>query len=193
MLVAGAVLALALAFASGWLARSMRETARAAPGPATAAASIDGLQMDLDVIPLDNVRARPFSLTAFDGRTVGLADLAGRPALLYFWATWCPYCSRELPSTIESIAREFGPQGLVVLAIDIQENRDTVARWLAGRSVSPTILLDDAGEVTRAYGVTATPTVFVVTRDGRLAGKALGTKAWSSATGRTLLRRLLEG
>jgi thiol-disulfide isomerase/thioredoxin len=184
-----AAAALGVAFGGGWLARSTHEAERAAPSRASA--SLDDLLMDLQIIPLENAPAKPFVLEGMDGQRFALADLAGRPALLYFWATWCPYCSRELPSTIESITREFGPRGLVVLAIDIQESRQTVAGWLAGKSISPRVLLDGSGEVTSAYGVTATPTVFVVTRDGRLAGKALGTKAWSGETGRTLLRGLL--
>jgi hypothetical protein len=56
--------------------------------------------------------------------------------------------------------------------------------------VSFTILLDPSGAVSRDYEVTATPTVFVLSREGRLVGKALGNKAWTSERGRALLARL---
>jgi hypothetical protein len=77
-----------------------------------------------------------------------------------------------------------------VVAIDIQEGRDTVARWAGNAGVSFPILLDLDGAVSREYEVTATPTVFVLSRDGKLVGKALGTKRWTSEPGHALLTRL---
>ena len=79
---------------------------------------------------------------------------------------------------------------LTVVAINIQEGRDKVAAWVKEKKVSFTILLDPAGTVTQQYEVTATPTVFVLSRDGKLVGKALGTKSWTSDRGLALLTRL---
>ena len=53
------------------------------------------------------------------------------------------------------------------------------------------MLLDASGAVTSAYEVTATPTVFLLSREGKLVGKALGNKAWTSEQGRALLTRLV--
>ena len=55
---------------------------------AVVAGSLDDLLMDLQLVPLDGQAPKPFALTSLDGRRVALADFAGRPALLYFWATW---------------------------------------------------------------------------------------------------------
>ena len=52
------------------------------------AGSLDDLLMDLQLLPLDGQPPKPFTLQSLDGRRVALSDLAGRPALLYFWATW---------------------------------------------------------------------------------------------------------
>jgi len=94
-----------------------------------------------------------------------------------------------LPSDIEQIQRRYGDR-LAVVAISIQESRDTVATWAKDKRLSFTILLDPAGAVTREYEVTATPTVFVLSREGKLVGKALGNKAWTSERGHALLGRL---
>ncbi|OLC16846.1 MAG: hypothetical protein AUH29_03775 [Candidatus Rokubacteria bacterium 13_1_40CM_69_27] len=95
-----------------------------------------------------------------------------------------------MPSTIERVHREFKDKGLAVVAISIQEPPDRVAAWVKTHNTSFTVLLDADGSVTRQYEVTATPTVFIVGRDGTLLGKALGTKAWTSDTGRALLQAL---
>jgi len=98
-----------------------------------------------------------------------------------------------LPSTIQQVDREYGPRGLTVLAINMEEDRATVARWVAEKKVTLTVLLDPTGATNRAYRVTGTPTVFVVGRDGTLVGKAFSTKEWMGPVGRALLQALLTG
>jgi peroxiredoxin len=94
-----------------------------------------------------------------------------------------------LPSEIEQVQRRYGDR-LAIVAIDIQESREKVETWTKGKPLSFTILLDPNGAVTSEYEVTATPTVFVLSREGKLVGKALGNKAWTSERGRALLGRL---
>ena len=52
------------------------------------AGSLYDLLMDLQLVPLDGQAPKPFALESLDGRRMTLADFAGKPALLYFWATW---------------------------------------------------------------------------------------------------------
>ncbi len=87
--------------------------------------------------------------------------------------------------------REYKDRGLRVVAIDIQESWAAVETWTRAQRLSFTILLDADGGVTRRYEVTATPTVFVVDRAGRLRGKAIGTKDWTGPAGRALLDKLV--
>jgi hypothetical protein len=95
-----------------------------------------------------------------------------------------------LPSEIEQVQRRYGDR-LAILAIDIQEGREKVEGWAKGRQLSFTILLDPSGATAAEYEVTSTPTVFVLSREGKLVGKAVGTKAWTSEQGRALLTRLV--
>ncbi len=78
-----------------------------------------------------------------------------------------------------------------MIAINIREERGKVEDWVKRKNVSSRVLLDPDGAVTQAYGVTATPTVFLLGRDGRLIAKALGTKDWTGDKGRALFRLLL--
>ena len=73
---------------AAWLAGLAPRTASSPRGSAVVAGSLDDLLMALQLVPLEGVAPKPFALPSVDGRRVGLADLAGKPALLYFWATW---------------------------------------------------------------------------------------------------------
>jgi len=96
-----------------------------------------------------------------------------------------------LPSTVERIQQEFRDQGLVVLAINLGEDRGMLANWVNSRNVTSTVLLLDDPALGRTYAITATPTVYLVDRDGKLVGKAIGTRPWSGDKGRAILRALL--
>ena len=88
--------------------------------------------------------------------------------------------------------KEFGPRGLSILLINIQESRETAARWVKAKGITPRVLLDPDGTVTVAYRVRATPTVVLIGRDGRMVGRAIGIRAWTSPAGRALLNALLQ-
>ncbi len=97
-----------------------------------------------------------------------------------------------MPSAIEQVHREYAGRGLSVLAINIQEEPGVVAAWVRQKQVTMPVLLDPPGRATRAYSITATPTVFVVSREGSLIARGTGTKAWASPRGRAFLDLLLE-
>ena len=88
--------------------------------------------------------------------------------------------------------KEFGPRGLSILLVNIQESRDTAARWVKEKGITPRVLLDPDGSVTVAYRVTATPTVVLIGRDGKMVGRAIGIRGWTSPAGRALLNALLQ-
>jgi hypothetical protein len=92
---------------------------------------------------------------------------------------------------MERVHQEFRDQGLVVLAINLGEDRRMLATWVKSRNVTSTVLHLESGALGRSYGITATPTVFLVDRSGRLVGKAIGNRPWSGDKGRALLRALL--
>jgi peroxiredoxin len=96
-----------------------------------------------------------------------------------------------LPSTIEQVHREYKDLGLVVYAVNIEEHRTTVASFVQKHKLMLPVLLDPDGDASAAYHITATPTAFLIGRDGKLVAKAIGTKSWTSPQGRALLQRLL--
>ena len=95
-----------------------------------------------------------------------------------------------MPS-INQVHREWEPKGVTVLLVDIREDRQKVARVVAERGYVAPVVLDQSGEVTEAYGVHATPTVFLIARDGAIVGRAIGPRPWTGPDARALFQTLL--
>jgi peroxiredoxin len=93
---------------------------------------------------------------------------------------------------MEQVHKEFSQKGLTVLAVDVQENRDWVANWVEEKKVTSPILLDADGAVTQLYGVTGTPTVVLIGRQGELIGRAVGSREWMGEKSRGLFEALLS-
>jgi hypothetical protein len=95
-----------------------------------------------------------------------------------------------LPS-INAVHRDLEGQGLTALLVNLGEDRALVARAVAERGyVAPVVL--DGGRVSREYGITGTPTTYVVDRQGRVRGRAIGPRGWAEPEGRRLLEALLR-
>ncbi|HEY7039075.1 MAG TPA: TlpA disulfide reductase family protein [Methylomirabilota bacterium] len=156
-----------------------------------AADDIDRLLREMKLVALPGERPPTFALPRVDGGNVTLAEQQGKVVLVYFWATWCGYCRSELPVGVEKIVRQRKGQPFAVLAVNIEEPRDVVARYVREAGISAPVLLDGSGKVAGAYRVTATPTTYLIGRDGRLVARAAGTRDWDGPAGRALLDALV--
>lgn len=94
-----------------------------------------------------------------------------RPAILFFWATWCPYCEALMPY-VQKVQDAAGRDRLDVYAIDIKEDGDPVAT-LRQRGITFT-LVRDGDAIADLYGVKGTPGLFLVDRSGEIVYKRSG-------------------
>ncbi len=92
-----------------------------------------------------------------------------------------------MPSTVEQLHRDPSRRGLSIVAVNIRESPSTVAAWASDQKLAIPILLDTDGEVARRYGVIATPTSFLIDRQGRLLGRIVGPRDWASVAGAALI------
>jgi thiol-disulfide isomerase/thioredoxin len=114
-----------------------------------------------------------FTLEDIAGNAVNLADLKGKVVMLDFWATWCPPCRASIPG-LERLHRTYGPKGLVVLAISLdQGDWDSVKSFLAEYGITYTVL-KGTEEVSDRYMVRSIPMIVMVDREGSVRKRLIG-------------------
>jgi cytochrome c biogenesis protein CcmG, thiol:disulfide interchange protein DsbE len=107
-----------------------------------------------------------------DGKPINFdPDHLQRPAIILFWATWCPYCEELMPY-LQKVYNAAGRGKLDVYAIDIKEDGDPVAA-LKERKLSFTLVLD-GDAIADQYGVKGTPGLFLVNAQGDVIYKRSG-------------------
>ena len=120
-----------------------------------------------------------------------MAGLSGRVVLLNFWATWCLECRPEMPA-FERLHRDFTAQGLSVIGINAREATSMIREYGKEHRLSFPLVVDPSGKINSAYGVIGLPTTFLIGRDGRAVGLAIGPRDWDGKTARTLIQALLS-
>jgi cytochrome c biogenesis protein CcmG, thiol:disulfide interchange protein DsbE len=88
-----------------------------------------------------------------------------KPAILLFWATWCPYCEALMPH-LQKVYDAAGKARLDVYAIDIKDDGDPVAT-LKKRNQTFT-LVRDGDSIADQYQVKGTPTLYLVDAKGNI-------------------------
>jgi peroxiredoxin len=110
-----------------------------------------------------------FSLPGLDGRTVSLADYAGKKVVVSYWASWCGPCKIELPELSEFYKQYHkADSDFEVLAISVDENRADAEHYARDEKLPFPVLLDKDSKVAEAYSVEGIPTVFVIDKAGKV-------------------------
>lgn len=125
----------------------------------------------------DPPQAEDFVLQTIDRGELRLSSFEGKVVLMNFWATWCPPCIEEMPSMqrlYESLPRET----FEILAINMQEDRDTVQQFISQHNFEYPILLDVEGGVAQRYAVRGLPTSYVIAPDGSMPAALIGFAHW---------------
>ena len=115
------------------------------------------------------------TLKTYDGQSVALNSLRGKPVLVVFWASTCSTCIRDLPRLI-ALHDEYADQGLEMVGIVIYYNDpDEAYAMVQEQGIPYRILLDKNKQATYAFrNVHYTPTTFLVAPSGRIVYRHYG-------------------
>jgi thiol-disulfide isomerase/thioredoxin len=114
----------------------------------------------------------PLTLSSLEGKSVSLADFAGKPTVVNLWATWCPPCRREMPALQR--AQAANPDVNIVF-VNQGEEAGAIAAFVDREGlVLRNVLVDPQSRAGAALGHSALPTTLFFDAHGQLADTRIG-------------------
>lgn len=123
--------------------------------------------------PLLGQPAPAWTMTTLDGETISTDELAGRPYVVNFWASWCGPCVDEHP--ILTAAHEGHRDELTLIGVLYQDAPADAEAFLARYGDAGYAHVHDAsGSLAIDYGVTGPPETFFVDAEGIVRARQWG-------------------
>ena len=140
-----------------------------------------------------------FTLTDQYGARHSISDYRGKVIFLNFWATWCSPCRMEMPD-IQALYQEYDALGeeaeVVFLSVATpglggEGTKEEVISFMEENGYTYPVLMDETGEVSAMFGISAYPTTYMIDREGKVYGYVSG--ALSRENMESIIRQTLEG
>lgn len=143
-------------------------------------------------VPHQGFKAPDFTAKSLDGSEISLSSLRGKAVLVNIWASWCLPCRKEMPA-LERVYQEYNDNGFTILAVNAtdQDQIENVRSFAREMSLSFPVLLDESGEISTAYQLSALPTSFFISADGVIQKVVVG-GPMSEALLRSQIEQLLK-
>ncbi len=122
--------------------------------------------------------APPFSAVDLNGDSVNLYRINSDKTVLVFWASWCPHCSRALPE-LKKFYNPSRRDKLEIVAVSVDQSQKSWKNAIKENGynwINIAELNGWDGHIPEEYGVTATPTFFVLDKDKKIIAKPLTVK-----------------
>ena len=160
------------------------ESSQPAPSDVSQEASANETKSQETVPSEEEPRELPdapeFTLVDQNGVSRSLSDYKGKTIFLNFWATWCPPCKAEMPE-IQSLYEDWKENtgDLIVLGIAAPNSGQEgdiahITEFLDENGYTFPVLMDETGSLFYQFGITAFPTTFMITEDGKVFGYVSG-------------------
>jgi len=116
--------------------------------------------------PLIDEEAPNFSIPTLSGREQDLNTFRdGQKAIIFFWATWCPHCRKQL-TELNDMKSELEDSEIKIVLIDLGESAKQVRSYMEKNKIDIEVFLDQEQLISEEYGIVGVPTFYFVNKDG---------------------------
>ncbi|MFL6619579.1 MAG: TlpA disulfide reductase family protein [Povalibacter sp.] len=130
--------------------------------------------------------AAPASTTTLD-----LTRHHGRVVIVDFWASWCKPCRQSIP-WLNAMRARYGADGLEVIGVNVDANRDDADRFLREVPIEFEIVFDPHGELAKEFKVRGMPSSYVFDRNGKVVQTHVGFRDAKKDENEATLKALLN-
>lgn len=154
--------------------------------------------LSLQLLTLRNATASDSQLLPAPGFTLpGIAgdktleDYRGQYVYVDFWASWCGPCRKSFPWMNEMLTK-YDAQGLRIIAINLDENRDDAKQFLDVVQADVDIAFDASGATAAAYNLRGMPSSYLINPAGEIVFSHIGFRTRDGAQLEAVIAKLME-
>ena len=128
-----------------------------------------GAGIDTGDIPPD------FTITTIDGKELTLSSFRGEKSiLLYFFASWCPYCSQDF-DVVKGVYPKFADTvEFLAIDLDLKENNELISGYRAKKGLTNVHFAQGKTSILSDYAITHTTTKYAIGKNGKILYKGSG-------------------
>lgn len=115
--------------------------------------------------------AEDIVLKDLSGQSVNLSSYKGKPLIIFFWTTWCPYCRKEI-KTLDQMYLQMQKEGITVFAVNIGESGYRVKNFFKNYPLNLRVLIDTDSLSAQQYNVMGVPTYVFIADSGLIISDA---------------------
>lgn len=134
------------------------------------------VQEEAETSVAENMPLAPdFTVMDVADQSVALSDMAGKPVVVNFWASWCGPCQSEMPD-FQQKYEEYGDR-VTFMMVNMTEGRETVqtaSDFVAAAGYTFPVYFDTQQSAAIAYGVNTIPATYFIDAEGRAIAYGLG-------------------
>ena len=157
----------------------------------------DSVMVQIDRAQVESINGKPLPPPLIVGSTAPVfsatdtagaahtAPVAGSPTIIQFWASWCPYCRKDL-ELMRSLNTDFAPRGLKIIAVSIDQDLEKLSAFLKDNPLPYTVIPlrgqpDQGQAIAEMYEVQGVPAYYVVDAKGVIVQTSSGSLTQQNA------------
>lgn len=144
-----------------------------------------------------NIKGDPaptFTAKSIQGQIVSSQQFAGKPYIVNFFGTWCPYCRKEI-SVMVALQERYKAQGFTFIGAAYQDNENALPDFIWEHNINYPVIMADSKIINSfspyiAGGIRSVPLLFAIGRDGNIIAVEAGAQTREDLE--KLIQKLLQ-
>ncbi len=120
-----------------------------------------------------------------------LGPYRGKVVYVDFWASWCGPCRESFP-WLDELVRQYGARNLVVIGVNVDQDRDRAERFLNQNYAAFPIVYDPHGELASEFRVKGMPSAVLIDRGGHIRFQHTGFSTKTKGEYEAQIQQLLD-
>jgi thiol-disulfide isomerase/thioredoxin len=146
-------------------------------------------RLEAPSFPSTTLAEYDWTVQSLDGQDFKMADAKGKVVFLNFWATWCPPCVAEMPS-IQRLHEKLKDDGVVFICVS-KEETSKVSQFVKEKGLTFPIYTM-RGAPPAIFKTRGIPATFILSPDGRIAFKHVGSAKWDDDKSIDFIKGLIK-